>query len=142
MIVVSCCSAQENHKDYYYPIGANQEVKVYKYIDKNNSDNIEYWKVTTNPKMNTILTESFTTDFRLYNIFEEQLNENGAEVIKYADFVKINDSVDIRVNGVIIDKDVYKWSDEMKFRYSVKYKIPKFATKYSLKRELKIVLRK
>lgn len=137
MIIVSSCSAQENYKDYYYAIGANKEVKVYKYIDKNNSDNIEYWKVTTNPKKNTILTESFTTDFRLYNIFEEQLNKNGAEIIRYADFDKGNEGQNLRVDGYIVDKDVYKWTDNNKYKYSVKYKSPKYGNEQFIKERTK-----
>lgn len=87
--IISSCSAQQNFKEYYYPIGTNEDVKVYKYVDKNNPEDIEYWKVTTNPKTNRILTESFTTDFRLYNIFEEELKTDGAEIIRYADFEKM-----------------------------------------------------
>ncbi len=88
IFIISSCAAQENFKEYYYPIGTKKEVKVYKYVDKNNQKNIEYWKVTTNSKTSKILTESFTADFRLYNIFEEELKSDGAEIIRYADFEK------------------------------------------------------
>lgn len=71
MFIIPSCYAQKEIKEYYYQIGIKAEVSVYKYVDKNNPKNIEYWKVTTDPKTNTILTESYTTDFRLYNIFEE-----------------------------------------------------------------------
>ena len=135
--VISSCAAQGNYKDYYYPIGAQKEVKIYKYIDKNNPNNIEYWKVTTNPSAEKILTESYTTDFRLYNIFEEQLNENGAEVIRYADFNKSNDGKNIRIDGNIIDKDVYRWADDTKFKYSVKYKSPEYGNEQFIKERTK-----
>ena len=118
--IISSSSAQENFKEYYYPIGTKKEIKVYKYVDKNNHKNIEYWKVTTNPKTNIILTESFTTDFRLYNIFEEELKIDGAEIIRYADFEKNDNGENIRIDGTIIDKDVYKWNDKNKYKYSVK----------------------
>ncbi|QIE58661.1 hypothetical protein G5B37_03520 [Rasiella rasia] len=135
--VISNCSAQLNYKDYYYPIGAKKQVNIYKYVDKNNPNNIEYWKVTTNPNSNKILTESYTTDFRLYNIFEEQLNENGAEVIRYADFNKSDDGKNIRIDGTIIDKNVYKWADDSKFKYSVKYSTPEYGNEKFIKERIK-----
>lgn len=122
LTVISGSSAQENLKEYYYPIGPNKQVKIYKYVDKNNSENIEYWKVTTDPDTNTILTESYTTDFRLYNIFFEQLNEHGADLIKYADFVQNDKGQNIRIDGSVVDKYVFKWTDTDKYSYSVKYK--------------------
>ena len=124
LFTASSCLAQENLKDYYYSIGTKKEVSVYKYIDKNNLKNIEYWKVTTNPATNTILTESYTTDFRLYNIFEETITSKGAEIIRYVDFMKKNNGKIERIEGTILSKDVYKWSDSTKYTYAVKYKRP------------------
>ena len=137
IIVISSCSAQENLKDYYYPIGTKKEVKIYKYVDKNNPNNIEYWKVTTNPNQKIILTESYTTDFILYNIFEEQLNKNGSEIIRYADFEQSDDAQNIRIDGIIVDKDVYKWTDNNKYKYSVKYKNPKYGNEHFIKMRTK-----
>ena len=137
IFIISSCSAQENFKEYYYQIGTKKEVQVYKYVDKNNPKNIEYWKVTTNPKTNKILTESFTTDFRLYNIFEEELKTDGAEIIHYADFEKNDEGQNIRVDGTIVDKDVYKWNDNNKYKYSVKYKSPKYGNEQFTKERTK-----
>lgn len=137
IFIISSCSAQENFKDYYYQIGTKKEIKVYKYVDKNNPKNIEYWKVTTNPKTNKILTESFTTDFRLYNIFEEELKTNGAEIIRYADFEVNDDKQNIRIDGTIVDKDVYKWNDTNKYSYSVKYTSPKYGNEQFIKERTK-----
>lgn len=126
IFIIPSCYAQKEIKEYYYQIGKKKEVSVYKYVDKNNPKNIEYWKVTTDPKTNTILTESYTTDFRLYNIFEEQLNTKGAEVIRYADFEQSDNGQNIRVNGIIVDKNVYKWVDHNKYKYSINYKSPRY----------------
>ena len=137
IFIISSCSAQENFKDYYYQIGTKKEIKVYKYVDKNNPKNIEYWKVTTNPKTNKILTESFTTDYRLYNIFEEELKNDGAEIIRYADFEINKNGKNIRIDGTIIDKDVYKWTDNNKYIYSVKYTSPKYGNEQFIKERTK-----
>ncbi len=131
--IISCCSAQEDLKEYYYPIGQEKEVKVYKYVDKIKPENIEYWKVTTNPKTNTILTESFTRDFRLYNVFKEQLNTNGAEIIRYTDYEQNDEGQNIRMEGTVVDKDVYQWKDNGKYKYSVKYRSPKYGYEQFIK---------
>jgi len=134
---ISSCFAQENFKEYYYQIGTKKEVKVYKYIDQNNTAHIEYWKVTTNPKTNNILTESYTTDFRLYNIFEEELTTYGAEIIRYVDFEKNSDGQNVPMIGTIVDKDVYKWNDTNKYKYSVKYKSLNYGNEKFIKERTK-----
>lgn len=137
MTVISSCSAQENYRDYYYQIGLKKEVKVYKYVDKNNPNNIEYWKVTTDPNTKGILTESFTPDFRLYNTFSERLNENGAELFEYSDFEQNDDEQNKRIDGTVVDKDVYKWTDNSKYKYSVKYKTQKYGNEQFTKQRTK-----
>jgi len=132
-MIISSCSGQENLKDYYYPFKQAKEVKIYKYVDKINSENIEYWKVTTNPKTKTILTESFTTNFRLYNIFEEQLDDNGANLIRYADFQVSANGSNIKVDGTVVDENVYKWTEFDKYKYSVNYRDPTYGNAQFLK---------
>ena len=135
--IISSCSSQENFKEYYYQIGTKKEVQIYKYIDKNNSKNIEYWKITTNPKTNKILTESFTNDFRLYNIFEEELKTDGAELIRYADFEVNENGQNVRIDATIVDKYVYKWNDNNKYIYSVKYANTKYGNEQFTKERTK-----
>ena len=137
LYTTSSCFAQKNFKKYYYQVGTKKEVQVYKYVDKNNPKNIEYWKVTTSPKTNRILTESFTTDFRLYNIFEEELKTDGAEIIRYVDFEKNDNGHNIRIDATIVHKDVYKWNDNKKYKYSVKYKNPKYGNEHFIKERTK-----
>lgn len=133
IFVLSSCSAQGNLKDYYFPISSSKDVKVYKYVDITNPNNIEYWKVTTNPKTNTILTESYTAVFRLHNIFEEQLNTDGAEIIRWASFIENENEKDIRIDGTVVDKAVYQWKDNGKYKYSVKYSRPKYGSELLIK---------
>ena len=80
IFVISSCNAQDNLKEYYYPINNKKEINIYKYQDKNDPSRIEYWKVTTDPKKNEILTESFTTDFFLYNVFKEKITKKRSRI--------------------------------------------------------------
>lgn len=137
IIAISSCTAQEYLKEYYYPTGTNEDAKVYKYVDKNNQNNIEYWKVTTKSNDKILLTESFTADFRLYNIFEERHTENGAELISYADFEQNEEGRNIRIDGTVEDKDVYKWMDNNKYKYSVKYNNPEYGNEQFIKERTK-----
>jgi len=121
IFIISNCSAQESLKEYYYPFSNKTETKVYKYIDKNDSTKIEYWKVISNPKTNELKTVSFDSDFNIYNTFDEIITENGAELTAYSDF-EINDKGERKeIKGKVIDKDVYKWDGDKEYTYSVKY---------------------
>ncbi|SCY10309.1 hypothetical protein SAMN05192588_1165 [Nonlabens sp. Hel1_33_55] len=133
-IVVSSCSGQENLREYYYSIGDKEQIQIYQYVDKFDTENIEYWKVTGSPTTKTILTESFNSDFELYNIFEEHLDDKGAAVFRYADFqIKKNES-SIRINGTVIDSMVFKWLDSEKYQYSINYLDPAFGEMNFLKK--------
>ena len=115
------CVSQENLKDFYYRISDKTETKIYKYVDKNDSTKIEYWKVTTIPNTNEIKTVSYDSEFDIYNTFDEVVKENGAELIAYSDF-KINENGErIEIKAKVIDKDVYKWKKGKEYTYSVKY---------------------
>lgn len=46
IFIISSCFAQENFKYCCYQIGEVKEINVYKYVDKNNPKNIDYWKIT------------------------------------------------------------------------------------------------
>jgi len=133
-------SAQENCKEYYFSMGMKDEVKVFKYIDKNDPKNIEYWKVTTNPLTNRILTESYLADFTIYNSFEEVITNDGAELIIYTDYEKNNEGENTPIEAEIVDKDVYKWDDNGIYKYSVKYQSPKYGNEQFTKERSKIRL--
>ena len=119
--IISNCSAQENLKDFYYPFSNKTETKVYKYVDKNDSTKIEYWKVTSIPETNELKTVSYDSDFNVYNTFNEIITESGAELTAYSDF-ELNDKGEKKeIKAKVIDKDVYKWNGDNEFTYSVKY---------------------
>ena len=115
------CKAQENLKDFYYPISNKTETKVYKYVDKNDPTKIEYWKVTSIPETNELKTVSYDSDFNIYNTFDEVITESGAELVAYSDFEVNVEGERIEIKAKVIDKDVYKWNEEKEYTYSVKY---------------------
>ena len=115
------CLSQENLKDFYYPMSDKTETKVYKYVDKQDSTNIEYWKVIYLPDRNELHTISYDSEFNVYNRFYEKITENSAELIGYYDFETTESGRLIEIKAKVIDKDVYKWNDEKEYSYSVKY---------------------
>ena len=121
LVTALSCKAQENLKDFYYPFSNKTVTKVYKYVDKNDSTKIEYWKVTSIPETNELKTVSYDSDLNIYNTFDEIITENGAELIAYSDF-EVNEKGERKeIKAKIIDKDVYKWNGEKEYSYSVKY---------------------
>jgi len=121
IFIISSCSAQENFKDYYYQIGTKKETKIYKYVDKNDPTNVEYWKVTSIPETNELKTVSYDSDFNIYNTFDEVITESGAELTAYSDF-ELNDNGERKeIKANVIDKDIYKWNSDKEYSYSVNY---------------------
>jgi len=116
------CKSQTNLKDYYYQFSDKTETKVYKYVDKKDSENIEYWKIILNPKTKVINTISYDSSFNIYNTFDEVITENGAELIRYTDFEENIFGNKTEVKAEIVEKDVFKWNGEKQYSYSVKYR--------------------
>jgi hypothetical protein len=121
LFTTTFCLSQNKLKDYYYPISNKVETKIYKYVDKNDLNNIEYWKVTTNPNTNRIKTVSYDSEFNIYNTFTEIVNKNGAELTEYADYEKNSLGELVPNIAKIIENKVFKWDGEKEYSYSVKY---------------------
>jgi len=115
------CSSQDNLKNYYYPFSDKIETTIYKYVDKNDKNYIEYWEVTTNPKTNEIRTVSYNSEFVIYNIFQEKITDKGAELLSYSDFGLNEKGESIETKAKIIDRNVYLWNPEKEYKYSVQY---------------------
>ncbi|MEE9432148.1 MAG: hypothetical protein V3V16_13950 [Melioribacteraceae bacterium] len=121
LLTTLSCKSQEKLKDFYYSTSNKIETKVYKYVDKNDSTKIEYWKVKSIPKTNELKTVSYDSDFNIYNTFDEVITNDGAELIAYSDF-EMNESGESKeIKARVIDKDVYKWNNDKEYSYSVKY---------------------
>ncbi|MCH2032297.1 MAG: hypothetical protein MK202_02160 [Tenacibaculum sp.] len=123
LILISSLSgkAQDNLRDFYYPFSNKTETKIYKYVDKNDSTKIEYWKVTSIPETKELKTVSYDSEFKIYNTFDERITDYGAELTAYCDF-EVNDKGERKqIEAKVIDKDVYKWNGDKEYKYSVKY---------------------
>jgi len=107
ILILSACS-NKNLMKYYYPINKRAEVKVYKYINPNNKENNEYWMTTTNPKLKTILTESFDSNFNLYNTFEEKVLKDEAILLKYSEYE--GEYISKEIKSIVKKNQVYNSS--------------------------------
>ena len=121
LIATLSCKSQENLKDFYYPFSNKTETKVYKYVDKNDSTKIECWKVTSIPETNELKTVSYDSDFNIYNMFDEIITDNGAELFAYSDFEFNESGENEEIKAKVIEKNVYKWNDDKGYSYSVNY---------------------
>ena len=108
--------------NYYYPIEEQTSIKVYVYVNPNNHELNEYWKVSSNSSNSSLLTESYDANFRLYNRFKEQQTNNGYNLIEYTEFEYQGTYADQEIASQIIESNVYKFDKEQPYRYSVKYK--------------------
>ncbi len=119
---VSCLQAQKNVKNYYYPLGKKKTIMVYKYVDKNDTTNIEYWKVITSPVDQTIKTISYDRNFRVYNVFEELITQKGAQLTRYTDYEISKNGKNIPILSTVQKTNVYLWSPSEAYKYAVTYK--------------------
>lgn len=142
IFITSSSFGQRNLKEYYYPIGTKKEVQVYKYVEKNDPEHIEYKKITTNPKENTVVTESYLTNFWRYNSTEEKLNKNGTKITLYANFYRKTKGDTLQINGKIIEKNGYKWNNDNEYKYSVEYNNPNEGNERLIRGRIKISLNK
>ena len=125
MVIVSLSCASCNSLkliDYYYPIGEKPITKIYVYVNPNNSELNEYWKVTSNPSNKSLLTESYDSNFRLYNKFEEVQTKNGYDLINYIEYEYQGTYADQEIPSQVIEPEVYKFDLTEECKYIVKYK--------------------
>ncbi|NHF61619.1 hypothetical protein FK220_019875 [Flavobacteriaceae bacterium TP-CH-4] len=116
------CVGQKSLREYYYPLTNKIETKVYKYVDKNDSDHFEYWQVTTYPDTKEIKTVSYDKEFNIHDSLLEVLKEDGAELVNYTDHY-VYDSVKMTSSlSEVVNKDVFKWNGDKEYSYLVKYR--------------------
>jgi len=94
------------------------ESKIYKYECKLDSTKTEYWKLTSNLKNNTLITEAFNFKYIQYEFFKEQLSDNGSELLEFISYrTSYNGQVDTIFNSPI-ELDVFKWTTKTPYQYS------------------------
>jgi len=95
------------------------ETKIYKYVDRNDTTYVEYWKIKTDPIKKTIVTESYRSNLKIYNVFQEELKDDGAYLTKYEDY----NSNQKAIPSEITKNKVYKWTGTSSYSYSVTYEV-------------------
>ena len=71
------------------------------------------------------------------NLAEDVAIQRNLEIIRYADFDQNDEGQNILIDGNVVDNDVYKWADDNKYKYSVKYKSPKYGNEQFIKERTK-----
>lgn len=123
LISLNCCAQNKQNKllEYYYQLDEYRHGKVFKYTDPNDGEHTEYWQVVTDAKSSRIITKSFSGDFRLYNIFKEEVTSDGAYLIDYVDFEENEEGETKEIRAKVSDKEVYLNTANKEYQYLVFY---------------------
>ncbi|MFK5982344.1 MAG: hypothetical protein QM499_05460 [Flavobacteriaceae bacterium] len=119
LFIITVTLAGCSIKEYYFPMAELVEGKIYTYECKAEPSNTEFWKLTSNLTDNTLITEAFNSDYKQYEFFKEQLNNNGAILLEFISY-RSNEN-EQNVSAVInkpIDLDVFKWKTDNPYKYS------------------------
>ena len=104
---------------YYYNIKDLKKPKIYLYKCPQDQKRSQYWKVSSNLKNKTLVTEAFNMDFIQFERFEEKYDSLGSKLI---DYIMINDG---SVKTTIAEENnVYLWKSSKEYAYQVKYNSP------------------
>lgn len=101
---------------YYYDLKDFKKSKIYYYQCPQDPKRSHYWKVTSNPKNKTLITEAYDYSFVLVDKFEEKYDSLGSKLIDYKMFES-----DSTINTVIEKDLVYLWESLNEYSYQVKY---------------------
>ena len=118
-LLTSCFSG--SLKEYYYPLDIEDEVGVYEYVNIENPEYSEYWKVITDPSAETLVTESYRADFELYNTFYEVFEPEGAMLTSYIDYEKDAEGVVKEIRGTPTEDAVFLWDKTKSYIFSIDY---------------------
>jgi len=115
------CNTATNLKTYYFQIDQESETQVFKYVNPKDSTFSEYWEIISDPYDNSIITHSYNADFTKYNTFYEEYTDDGAKLIDYVDYEKMEDGSWKKIKSEMITDDVFLWDRKNSYDYSVKY---------------------
>ena len=126
MLLISACSSTPpqdktiNLKSFFFPYENFFKPKIYKYVDKDNPDNIQYWFMETSVvTTDTILTtKAYNESLNQIELIREKTNSIGSTMLE---FTMINDT--IVTNSKATEIDVYHWHQpkDKKITWSVTY---------------------
>ena len=119
IIILNSCS-NKNLSNYYFPINQQSETKIYKYIDPKNAEPDVYWMTKTNPEKKTLITETYNSNFKLYNSFEERIEKGKAQLVNFIDYEEENNTSK-EIIGVIKENQVFNSDKSKTYSYMVEY---------------------
>jgi hypothetical protein len=109
----------ENADLYYYNLHDLKKPKIYFYKCPQDPTKSQYWKVSSNLKNNTLITEAFDYNLIQFERFEEQYDSLGSILIDYKLIGR--DSI---TSTTVVNDDVYLWKSSQDYSYKVKYNSP------------------
>lgn len=107
-------------RPYFFPYENFFKPQIYKYVDKNNPNNVHYWHMETNVVANdTILTtKGYDKGLNQMELFREKIGTEGSTLLEYT---MIQGTLVTKSEAV--DVEVYHWqnSKDNKIKWSVTY---------------------
>ena len=134
IIILNSCS-NKNLSNYYFPTNKQSDTKIYKYIDPKNVEPNLYWKVKSDPLKKTLITESYNSNFKLYNSFEERFEKNKTQLISYIDYEGEYNTPQKEIIGVIKENQVFNSDKSKTYSYMVEYENKYGKIRYKKKRK-------
>jgi hypothetical protein len=107
--------SQEEAKDYYFKLSDFKEPKIYLYENTTYPELGQYWKISSSPDSNLLITEAHLLDFTQFEIFKECYDSTGSKVVEY---IMIEGLDSIRTE--ILESDVYRWNSKEEYGYGIK----------------------
>jgi hypothetical protein len=105
-------------KEYYFPMSELTDGKVYKYECKSDPNQTQYWKLTYDSDAQVLTTEAYESDFRQYELFKEKVTDKGTEAIEFISYIKKQEGIQLPVNHILKDVDVFRWSTKEPYKYT------------------------
>ena len=109
-------------KDYYFKLEEFVEPKIYFYYNTINPNKSQYWKLSSVPDSNWLITEGYTADFNQFEYFKEQYDSIGSKVVEYI-YIENSDSTFFNIGT---SNEVYRWTLTGKYAYSVLDSTPNY----------------
>lgn len=104
---------------YYYNLNNLKKPKIYYFKCPQNPKKSQYWKISSSPKSNTLITEGFNSDLVQFEWFEEKYDSLGSKLINYK--IIGRDSI---ISATVEQDIVYLWQSSNYYSYQVKYNSP------------------
>lgn len=103
-------------KKCYFNLEDFTTPKIYVFEDEKNSSVFQYWKISSVPEKNLLITEAFNREKEQLEYFSEKITEEGAHL---EEFIMFEGENQIRTKPV--QRSVYLWKHDSSYQYEVNY---------------------